>query len=259
MFETPSTRVWKELYDQGKLKPPKTHFWESKPPEELYDLHQDPDEVNNLAGSAGHEAILKRMRDAQRGLALRIRDVGFLPEGEIHSRSKGSTPYQMGHDEKRYPIMKIMSAADLASSGKPDASARLLALFDDPDSAVRYWAVTGILARGPEAVKPAAEPLRKKLADASPYVRVAAAEALGRYGAAADLQNALNVLIELAPAGKNGAYVSMMAMNAIDVLDQKARPWKDKIAALPKTDPSAPDRANGYVARLIEKTLADLH
>ena len=78
----------KGLYDQGKLKPPKTHFWETKRAEELYDLDKDPDEVNNLAESRDYEAIRNGMRKAQQDMAVDICDVGFLPEGEIHSRSK---------------------------------------------------------------------------------------------------------------------------------------------------------------------------
>ena len=27
MFKTPTTVVWKRLYDEGKLKPPQTFFW----------------------------------------------------------------------------------------------------------------------------------------------------------------------------------------------------------------------------------------
>ncbi|MFT5130058.1 MAG: arylsulfatase A-like enzyme, partial [Rhodothermales bacterium] len=38
MFQTPTTRRWRELYDAGALKPPQTFFWETKPAEELYDL-----------------------------------------------------------------------------------------------------------------------------------------------------------------------------------------------------------------------------
>src|SRR5687767_8643410 len=41
MFETPTTQAWKRLFDQGKLKPPQTYFWEKKPAEELYDLERD--------------------------------------------------------------------------------------------------------------------------------------------------------------------------------------------------------------------------
>ncbi len=66
MFETPTTRVWKRLYDAGKLKPPMTYFWQTKPAEELYDLQNDPDEVDNLADSPQHQEVLARMRAALR-------------------------------------------------------------------------------------------------------------------------------------------------------------------------------------------------
>ncbi|MEX2262427.1 MAG: sulfatase-like hydrolase/transferase [Bryobacteraceae bacterium] len=255
MFETPTTQVWKNLYDQGKLKPPQTHFWETKPVEELYDLEKDPDEVNNLASSAPHRAVLNSMREAQQDLAARIRDVGFLPEAEIHGRSKESTPYEMGHDERRYPMERVMTAAELASSLK---EADLAKLLQDGDSAVRYWGAMGILMRGAESVTASRPALQKALSDAAPSVRVVAAEALGRYGDRQDLDRALPVLMELAAADKNGLYVSMLALNALDALDAKAMRVKDGIAALPKHDPASHERTRTYVARLIEKIVADL-
>ena len=38
MFETPTTRVWKRMFDQGKLNEAQSVFWKRKAPEELYDL-----------------------------------------------------------------------------------------------------------------------------------------------------------------------------------------------------------------------------
>ena len=143
MFETPTTQVWKRLFDQGKLTPAQSHFWQKKPPEELYDLQNDPDEVNNLAGSAEHREILQRMRKAEQDWVVRVRDVGFLPEPEIHSRSEGSTPYDVGHDDKKYPLARIVAAAELASGLKPDAVPELKKALADADSAVRYWAQWG--------------------------------------------------------------------------------------------------------------------
>lgn len=246
MFETPTTQVWKKLYDEGKLKPPQTCFWETKPPEELYDLEKDRDETVNLAKSPEHKAVLARMRKAQQDLAVKIRDVGFLPEGEIHSRAKGTTPYQVGHDEKLYPMQKIMGTADQASSLDKGVTPELEKRLKDPDSAVRYWAALGLLMRGLK------QPLENSLDDQSPYVRIVAAEALGRFGTEADLQKALPVLLDLAPPQKTNVFVALAALNALDNLGAKVRPVKEKIKAINPKDPKADARFNSYVARLLE-------
>ncbi len=251
MFQTPTTRVWKQLYDQGKLKPPQTYFWERKSPEELYDLQTDPNEVNNLASSPAHEAVLNELRAAQRNHVLQIRDLGFLTEAEQHSRASGTTPYVLAHDRTKYPLEKILATADLASMLKPDALPQLKKALKDDDSGVRYWAAMGVLMRGTRAVNTAREELRLALNDSSPSVRIAAATALGKFGTDADLQRALSVLKELAPPDKNGAYVSILDLNAIDALGSKAAPLLGSIKTMPTKDPSAVERANGYVARLV--------
>src|SRR5262249_44630307 len=104
MFETPTTRVWKKLFDEGKLNGAQRLFREPPQPEELVDLKKEKDQVHNLAGSAPHQDPLPRVRKAEQEWVQKVRDVGFLPEGEIHSRSKASTPYEMGHDNKQYPL-----------------------------------------------------------------------------------------------------------------------------------------------------------
>jgi len=257
MFITPTTQVWKRLYDEGKLKPPQTYFWETKPAEELYDLQNDPDEVNNLAASPDHQEVLQRLRKAQQDLALNIRDVGFLPEGEIHERSQGSTPYEMGHDETKYPMEKIFAAAELASSLKKGVLPELLKAMQDDDSAVRYWGAMGVLMRAPEAVGEAKDVLHRALKDDSPYVRCVAAEALGRYGSDEDAAAAVKVLLKLSSLDDNNVYVCMLALNALDKLDNRAAGALDEIKALPTKGPTPP-RTGGYVSRLLEKTIADL-
>ena len=107
MFQTPTTRVWHNLYHAGKLNASQSIFWQTKPAEELYDLEADPDEVNNLATSKDHSNMLKQMRRAHRNWAAKVRDVGFLPEAEIHSRAGSDSPYEMGHDNSRYDFDAI--------------------------------------------------------------------------------------------------------------------------------------------------------
>ncbi len=257
MFETPTTRVWKALYDQGKLQPPQTYFWETKPPEELYDLQNDPDEVHNLAGAPEHRATLERFRKAEREWVAGIRDTGFLPENEIHWRSQGSTAWEMAHNDSLYPMQRIMETAELASLLDPAATGQLIRALSDEDSAVRYWAALGLLMRGKEAVTRARQRLLKALEDPAPAVRVAAGEALGRYGSAGDARKALDVLVELADAESNGPPVAIMAANAIDYMDDRARPARSRIEKVRRDDPKAHARLNGYVDRLIEKIVAD--
>jgi uncharacterized sulfatase len=257
MFQTPTTRVWKALYDQCKLVPPQTYFWETKPPEELYDLENDPDEVNNLADSPERQEILKRLRKALQEWMIEVRDVGFLPEDEIHSRSESSSPYEMGHDDKKYPLKRIMATAELASFLEEGTVPRLARSFRDDDSAVRYWAVMGILMRGAEAVRVAKSTLHEALSDVSPSVRVIAAEALGRYGDEEDVAKALEVLIDLARIDENGVYVSVSALNALDALGDKARRVADVIRTLPKDDPMVHPRMKDYVPRLLEEIMGD--
>jgi uncharacterized sulfatase len=223
-----------------------------KAPEELYDLQTDPDEVRNLAHSPAHRAILEKLRAAQREHLLKIRDVCFLPEGEMHSRSQGSTPYQLAHDEARYPLKRIVAAAELASNLEPGALPELKKLLADSDSAVRYWAALGFLMRGQAAVASNEDTLRTALDDASPYVRIVAAEALGLHGRESDRVSALKILRELAPPEKHGVFVSMSALAAIEALGERAASLHDFVRNLNPNGPSPDARFNSYVPRLIQ-------
>jgi arylsulfatase A-like enzyme len=234
MFQTPTTRVWKALHDEGKLNPAQDAFWNTKPAEELYDLRNDPDEVRNLAGKPEYEEALKKLHRAQQDLAVKIRDVGFLPEGELHSRSKGSTPYDMGHNGKKYPMERIFNTAEAASRMRPEELPALRKALRDDDSAVRYWAALGVLMRGKQGVAAAADDLPAALKDGSPYVRIVAAEALARYGDDVDLKRCLAVLVEHADADRNTVFVAMAALNALDALASKAAPVAEAIKKLPK-------------------------
>ena len=258
MFQTPTTAVWHRLYGEGKLKPPMTHFWETKPAEELYDLESDPDETRNLAESRKHRTVLRRFREARVEWSLAIRDLGFLPESAIHARAGSDAPHTMGADPARYPMSRIMGMADLASSLRPDVERRLAAGLEDEDSAVRYWAALGALMRGPESVAAVAEPLRNALSDEDPAVRVAAAEALGRHGDDSDSAKALTVLLEHADAERHGVFVAMAALNGLDYMDERARTGLATVAGLPQQDPKAHTRFRAYLPNLVNKIRADL-
>ncbi len=63
-------------------------FRPEKPVEELYDTSVDPHEVRNLAGSADHQEILKRMRAELERWMSETKDLGLVPELELRERMR---------------------------------------------------------------------------------------------------------------------------------------------------------------------------
>jgi hypothetical protein len=77
----PMLNLIKELHAQGKLTPVQALFMASrKPDEELYDIRNDPYEVNNLATSPEHRKTLKKMRAVLDKWVKDTSDMGQFPE-----------------------------------------------------------------------------------------------------------------------------------------------------------------------------------
>jgi uncharacterized sulfatase len=252
-FETPSTRVWNQLFIEGKTNEAQSIFWRvPKATEELYDLQSDRDEVHNLAQSAEHLAILEELRSAQFAHLARVRDVCFLPEMEMHTRAVGSTPYELARRGSKYPFEKIYAAADVASRLDPQSTPALIALMNDSDSAVRYWAALGLLMRGEDAIIQGTESLQKALADDFASVRIVAAQSLVQFGGADSAKPALETLSALADPKSNGVLTAMSALAAIESLGSKAASLHSAIASMQASGPSPDARYDSYVPRLIE-------
>jgi uncharacterized sulfatase len=258
MFETPTTRAWQAKYLAGELNEEQSHFWEKKPAEELYELQSDRDEVHNLAGEARYANKLDELQQALRSWELEIRDIGFLPEAEMHVQAGSGSPYEFGHSDE-WDLEHVLGVIDPATSGLLFPSALMSrALRDDSDAAARYWAGVGFLSQEERGIQNAHDELRSALHDESPPVRIVAAETLGRFGNDEDLAAVLPVLLELADIERNGVYVAVAALNALDNLDERAASVKDQIAALPRKADGVPQRMGDYADRLVSKTLLDL-
>ncbi len=251
-FETPTTRVWHELYASDKTNESQSIFWrQPKAVEELYDLRTDRDEVHNLAQSTQHRDTLEKLRKAQYEHVLSVRDICFLPEAEIHTRSLGSTPYDIARDPAKYPLERIVNAADLSSRLDTTDAQKLVSLLKDEDSAVRYWGALGLLMRGKEVVNSNQEVLEASLIDQSTSVRIVAAQALGTYGHAQIRESALTTLASLALPETNGVLTALAALTAIEALGEKAATLYQGIATINPNGPSPDERYNSYVARII--------
>jgi uncharacterized sulfatase len=249
-METPTTRQWLEWHEQGRTNDAQSIFWRTpKAVEELYDLANDRDEVHNLAESASHRAVLERLRAALRAHQRAVRDVILIPESELHTRAPGVAPYDLAR-RPEFPLERILETAERASDLRLEDTTWFRERLGDPDSAVRYWAALGLRLRAPAGVRSELAALRRALGDASPEVRIVAAESLARDGEPADRTRALAVLAELAPPAANGVLVSMAALRAIDSLGPIAASLHGAIGGMSVEGPAPDRRYDSYVPRL---------
>ena len=269
-MQTTTTRVWKEMYDRGELNAAQARFWQSREAYELYDLANDPDEVNNLYGRA-HKLGLKEKRQqmvsALKAWQLDVRDLGFLPEGMMHrlAEEAGVTPYEYGHSDA-YPLNELISQVETvgAISARPtwqaEETAKLLVNADH--LAQRYWAAIELM-QSRKACDVASESLLDALEDPSDHVRIAAAEAIATHlkqdpqeqpGVNDPVWPALTVLREEANYKNGSSYAAVHALNSIDRLGEKAKPILNDVLAvpLPNKDKSVPSRAQGYTGRMVD-------
>lgn len=252
MFQTPTTQVWKRLFDAGQLPPEQAQFWQPRAPEELYDLVADPDEVRNLAASPAHREILGTLRSALQQHLLSTRDLGFLPEAERERRRGALAPYTFARDPGQYPVERIVEAAEAASRPPAPAPPPPEQQLSDPEPGVRYWAAVGLRIRGETAVRTARASLLARLDDDSPSVRIAAAEALARWGDETDRATAVATLLRLARLDGRAQFVAVEALNALDNLGPASPALRDAVRQLPTTAPEIPARMGDYVPRLIK-------
>ena len=75
-----------QLKEQGKLNDTQLKWFASKPEEELYDVANDPYELNNLAGDAKYIDKLIELRAAFRQWNKTVGDMGAIPEKEMISQ-----------------------------------------------------------------------------------------------------------------------------------------------------------------------------
>jgi arylsulfatase A-like enzyme len=213
LWKAPSMQSWEQAYLQGKCNDMQSAFWEPKSSEELYNTEKDPWEVHNLAEDPAYREVLERMRKANDEWVTRILDTGFIPEGERNIRA-GNLPFYDYMRSGEVPFKDILKAADLASLGKKENLAQMNEWLKNDDSAIRYWAATGLLILKEDA-RVAIPQLKDALDDPSPDVVVVAAEALYNLG---EKQTGLNAMLGVLK--HPDVFVRTHALNAIDYTNE---------------------------------------
>ena len=94
MNEMPTMKEMRRLYMAGKLKgAEKLYFRKTKPVEELYDLKNDPHEIDNIASNPKFSTVLKRMRKVLEDWQVETGDMGLIPEPILMESMRSHAKY----------------------------------------------------------------------------------------------------------------------------------------------------------------------
>ncbi len=227
-------------HDAGVDTEISNRLWEPRPFEELYDLMEDPQELNNLANERSLSKRKNILSKKLKNWILESRDSGFLLEPEMHRRAvaAGMTPYEMMQVESLYPLRSILSVAEAAT--EKGAFSKRGANHVDP--AVRYWNLIGAIISKEDGSE-VEELFKKGLNDSNLVVRTTAAEGLARMG---ETESAIAAYRELLKEDEPNVALYIARSMALSLADSSAleteirqaraqylsppgskRPWKD--------------------------------
>lgn len=213
----PAQLAWDREYYSGNLQPQFQGYFEPKPSEMLFDVKNDPWEMNNLANDPAYAGILAKLRKEKSAFLRESIDLGFFPrEFREEMTKKGISLYEWVRETK-YPLGDLIAMAEAASSGNIEDLPALEKGLSDQRLEFRFWAASGyanlarlgLLNEMPEAL------VRLK-DDAAECVSATAAEALFYAGRK---EEGLQALVNQAKRG------SQSAMSALEELREAVRPY----------------------------------
>ena len=242
LWRAPSIRSWEKVWKKGKCNAIQSAFWNTKPPEELYDTEKDPWEVNNLASDPAFKDTLVKMRKACDEWEKSIRDAGFIPEAML-SQLAGDVPFYDYMHSGKVNMDSLIAAANVATLGSKDDLARDITLLKNKFAPLRFWGATGLLILEGDA-RPALKELLAALNDPYPDVVSVAAEAVYKLG---EKEKARKALIRVLNWPEQMARTR--ALNVIDALNDNSPEIQNAVSALVKRYGDSSDK-KAYDLRL---------
>jgi len=247
-------RAWRDWYlkDPEAASPLHSRFFKTKPVIELYDLENDPWQVNNIAADPAQQARIASIENKLYQWMVKTRDTSLIPEPmwyDFTGQNKTfKTIYEYAQSEE-FPVAKVLEAANSASKGDLALLPKYLEMLSDSNSFVRHWAAYGIFLVRKNTPK-IQETLRQVIAtDAYSANRTMAAQALAHCG---DPDTAFKALMKEINTEED-EYKRLLALNGLQYGRVDNRLSKADWEALAARKPSkeSPDYLAYYFAKSI--------
>ena len=167
---------WNTLYNAGNLNAKQRQFFEPRGPEGLYDIEQDPHEVNDLSRSNDHQKILMMMRKQLQQKLAAMPDLSFYPEPYLleHAIENPVAFGQRNHTE----IKELIAIADLNLLSFDSAQAKIKQALTNDNPWKRYWGLVVCTTFGEKAKTFTTQIKNLMYQDKENIVRLRAAEYL---------------------------------------------------------------------------------
>ncbi|MFD2200391.1 sulfatase-like hydrolase/transferase [Shivajiella indica] len=149
-------------------------YFHKKPITELYDLQNDPYELNNLAEKPEFQNRIENMQMELNNWMVKHRDSGMLNESEYMIRAKGSSVYECLRNNKSFDPEKTIQAMNQVGTNVDET---LIKMLQDNDPNIRYWGLVALEASGLDAAA-VTESLYLLLEDPSPINCIMSAKIL---------------------------------------------------------------------------------
>jgi len=201
----PANTAWDEYVMSGNCKNPDwLQPYKAKDAEMLFDLKNDPWELNNLADDPKYKKNLSYFRKEIANHIRTTKDLGFFPREMRKTKENGL--YQWVND-KRFSLEDMYKAAELASTASKNDIPKLLELLSSPHGEIRYWGTIGFCRLGSQGqLKHLPNELKLAMNDDVPEVASMAAEAACYLG---EFDLGIKKLIDLFEDNFNPAYSSL--------------------------------------------------
>jgi len=186
-------KEWLSLYREGKLNDVQSQFFVSKSPEALYNIEDDPHEINDLSNSENLQEILLQMRGQLQKRIKEMPDLSFYPEPYLLDYAI-KNPTAFGQDNKT-AIAELIAIADLNLEPYDFVKGKIKLALKDKNPWKRYWGLIVCSSFGMQANGLVPEIQKILQTDKVNLVRIRAAEYLMLNMVSFD-QNNLKTILE---------------------------------------------------------------
>ena len=249
----PSNKAWDAFVLNGhNTNPAWALTFDAHPAEMLFDLENDPGEIQDLSTSAEHADILARMRS---GLSDHVRsttDLGFF----LPTSRTGHILYDKVRQEK-YPLEQLYHLVEVAGVATPADLPLLELSICSALPEMKFWGAVGYAKLAREGRLPVApQPLLRLLKDENPYIASEAAYAVAYTDVS---QQGIARLVTPAREEERKMGYSLLECLSLDTrMHDRIRPFLPQLKEAAETLPRKENEDAGFMARGILVNLGEL-